>query len=116
MIYIILLSVFIMISVFLYKRYFPVTGVKCLELPTQLEDNVVIVDLRDYQVGTKKPINGALHLPYAYLNRYYKEIPGENIHIVASDILERNLGFRFLISKGYNIRSYSLQNCECPKG
>ncbi len=50
------------------------------------EKNHAVVDLRDFNVSYKTPINGAYNIPSAYLKRYYKELPTQqNLLLVTSD-------------------------------
>ncbi len=98
----------------LYKRYVPVLGVPCREdFSDQLDSNDILLDIRDYNVASKNPINGSYSIPAAYLLRYMEEIPGKQVHIVASDRLEKNWAIRVLRKKGYRVIGYSLAGCGC---
>ncbi len=68
--------------------------------------DTVLLDVRDYQTTFKQPIEGAMNIPYPYLNRFYKEIPQANIIIVATDTVEKNLTIRFLKKRGYQISGF----------
>ncbi|KIL49240.1 sulfurtransferase [Jeotgalibacillus soli] len=112
-----LLIVFIaVLSVLLYKRYYPVKGVPCVK-KEQLskDDNITILDLRDYNETADGSSSDSLNIPYAYLKRFHQEIPHKKIHAIASDKVELNLSLRFLASKGFEVNSFSLTNCLCDK-
>jgi rhodanese-related sulfurtransferase len=105
MIYLIL--ALIVILVILYKRYFPVLGVKCSQLEEVDLTKLEILDVRDYNESYKNPIEGALNIPIAYLKRHINEIPQKDLHLVVSSLLEKNVGVRALKQKGYRIVGYS---------
>jgi rhodanese-related sulfurtransferase len=105
MIYLIL--ALIVILVILYKRYFPVLGVKCYQLEEVDLTKLEILDVRDYNESYKNPIEGALNIPIAYLKRHINEIPQKDLHLVVSSLLEKNVGVRALKQKGYRIVGYS---------
>ncbi|MFP7295838.1 hypothetical protein [Neobacillus niacini] len=98
----------LVILVILYKRYFPVWGVKCSELEKIDLTNLQILDVRDYNESYNNPIDGVLNIPIAYLKRRINEIPQRDIHLVVSSILEKNVGIRALKHKGYRIVGYSI--------
>lgn len=98
----------------LYRRYVPVCGVPCREfLAEHSACNDILLDIRDYNTASKNPISGSLSMPAAYLLRYMGEIPGKQVHIVASDRLEKNWAIRVLRKKGYHVTGYSLAGCGC---
>jgi rhodanese-related sulfurtransferase len=114
MLYLIIPLLMILISV-MYKRYYPIYRVPCLPT-TELQDrNIVVLDIRDYNEASSKPVLHSINIPYAYLKRHYKEIPNRTIHVIASDRLERNLGLRFLTRKGFHVKSYYLMDSPCSK-
>lgn len=92
----------------LYKRYFPVLGIKCRQLKELDLSTMVILDLRDYNESCKSPIEGAINIPLAYLKRNFHEIPNRNIHLVVTSLLKKNIGIRDLKGKGHRVASYSL--------
>ncbi|WP_428908254.1 rhodanese-like domain-containing protein [Niallia sp. Krafla_26] len=107
----------ILITVFLYFtwiRYFPVRNIPCIKNGAQ-ELNNMKLDIRDYHESSHDHIQGSIHIPYAYLKRFYNEIPKTQIHVIASDQLELNLGLRFLRGKGYKVISYELMKCPCSE-
>ncbi len=71
-------------------------------------DNLNVIDLRDYNVSSHSPVSGAKNIPVAYLNRNLNEIPKNNLHIVASGSLEKNVGVRFLRQKGFEVVGYTI--------
>jgi hypothetical protein len=103
----------ILLSISLYKRYFPVLGIPCVENHFKKTSNVV-VDIRDYNIGVNNN-QSDIRIPYAYLKRYIREIPMQKLHVIANDRLELNLGIRLLRSKGYQVDSYHIVNCPCSK-
>lgn len=110
---IILAILFLLIFVTIYKRYFPIYGVPCQ--PVRRDKDNVIVDLRDYNISDKKPLSGAINIPVAYLKRNYHEIPGKEVHVVAMNQLEKNMGIRLLRQRGFDVVSYTINDCLCSK-
>ncbi|TWI55887.1 sulfurtransferase [Halalkalibacter nanhaiisediminis] len=111
----ILYILFILLLLFivsLYKRYYPLKNIPCLEIGLN-DSNTVIVDIRDFNIGMHDEINGTVRIPYAYLKRYYSGIPRENLHVIATNRLELNLGVRFLLRKDFNVTSYEIEECPC---
>nr|WP_223305306.1 sulfurtransferase [Peribacillus butanolivorans] len=109
--YLLLLTVVILVPS-LYKRYVPVKNVPC-EKNNSKEHSAILLDIRAYNQKQDDINRDALNIPYAYLKRFNKEIPHENIHVIASDKLEVNLGLRFLIGKGIKVTSYEISDCVC---
>lgn len=98
----------------IYKRYFPVKNVPCIEKGLK-DHNTIKLDIRNFnETGNYLP-SDTLNIPYAYLRRFNNEISRGNIHVIASDRLELNLGLRFLISKGFNVTSYEIPDCPCKR-
>ncbi|SFC37199.1 hypothetical protein [Bacillus sp. UNCCL81] len=99
----------------LYIRYFPIRDIKCVDSSSITSEisTTQIIDVRDYNESNKMPIINALNIPIGYLKRSYKDISNIEIHIVASNKLEKNLGIRFLRKKGFKIIGYSLTTCDC---
>ncbi|MCM3664333.1 sulfurtransferase [Mesobacillus subterraneus] len=97
------------ISLFLvtlyFNRYVPVRNVPAVK---GNDNDAVFVDLRDYQDSAKNPVNGAINIPCGYLKRYIKEIPNQEIVIIASDEVEKNFGARLLKKYGYNVKGYTI--------
>ncbi|RST75077.1 sulfurtransferase [Siminovitchia acidinfaciens] len=92
-------------AVFIYRRYIPVAGI---EPVGEKPENKTVIDLRDFNESYKTPITGALNIPVAYLKRYHQEIPRDNLHIIASNKVEKNMGARVLREKGFHVCSYSI--------
>jgi rhodanese-related sulfurtransferase len=105
MIYLILASIVILFI--LYKRYFPVLGVKCYQLGELDLTKLKIIDVRDYNVSYKNPIEDSLNIPLGYLKRNINEIPHRDLHLVVSSLLEKNVGARVLRQKGFRVVGYS---------
>ena len=105
MIYLIVAS--IVLLVMLYKRYFPVLGVKYYPLEELDLSKLKILDVRDYNESYKDPIEGSLNIPFGYLKRNINEIPNRDLHLVVSSLLEKNVGARVLRQKGFRVVGYS---------
>jgi rhodanese-related sulfurtransferase len=91
------------------QRYVPVYGVSPIDIEHELrEDKVALVDVRDYNTTANMSIDGDFHIPYAYLNRHYKDIQKKEVVLVVSDTLLLNLSVRFLRKKGYTIKGYHM--------
>ncbi|PLT30920.1 sulfurtransferase [Peribacillus deserti] len=100
----------------LYKRYYPVKGTACIENRIDLKHNdMTVLDIRDYNQRGTHSDEDSINIPYAYLYRYYGEIPYRKLHLIASDKLEYRLGIRFLRAKGFDVSSYMLTKCPCKE-
>ncbi|WP_069203047.1 sulfurtransferase [Bacillus testis] len=100
----------------LYSRYMPVAGVRCKSLKAIMQEPAkVVVDLRDYNVSSRSPLNGTINIPVAYIKRHYHDIPNKQVHVVATDRIEKNMGIRLLRKEGIQVVSYSLEGCPCGK-
>ncbi|MEH7246411.1 hypothetical protein V7114_06380 [Neobacillus niacini] len=110
MIYLILASIIILVII--YKRYFPVLGVKYFQLGELDLSKVKILDIRDYNESYKNPIEGSLNIPLGYLKRNINEIPHLDLHLVVSSLLEKNVGARVLRQKGYRVVGYSFESSK----
>ena len=100
----------------LYARFFPVSGVKCVN-KTELKNKTYIVDLRDYSDSAKEVVVGAIALPIAYIKRHHHGLPERDIYVVASDRIEKNIGIRLLQQSGHRVSGYSIIDdpCRCKK-
>lgn len=94
----------------MYKRYMPIKNIPCQYVDLN-DTSSNILDIRAYN-GRKEEIDSEMiiNIPFSYLHRYNHEIPLSNIHVIASDKLELNLGIRFLLGKGIKIKSYQIMN------
>ncbi|KOP75450.1 hypothetical protein [Priestia megaterium] len=93
-----------------YRRYYPVKGIQCMRESEGKELGRTVVDIRHYhEVHDSK----GLVIPYAYLKRFYSEIPQGSVHLIAGDRVELNVGIRFLRKRGFQVRSYELAACKC---
>lgn len=113
MVYLILASIGIL--VILYRRYFPVLGVKYNPIGEQDLSQVQVLDIRDYNESYKDPVEGSLNIPLGYLNRNMNEIPQIDLHLVVSSLLEKNVGTRILRQKGYRVVGYSFVSNKIDK-
>nr|WP_111922920.1 sulfurtransferase [Priestia endophytica] len=109
--FIILFLILIILTV--YRRYYPVKDIHCINKENLEDQNIAILDIRNYHDVTPYSNHHILNIPYEYLKRFYLEIPLEKIHIIATDRIELNLGVRFLRRKGICIYSYELATCTC---
>ncbi|PLS04746.1 hypothetical protein [Neobacillus cucumis] len=105
-----LILITIIVSIILYKRYFPVLGVHFIKLKDLEVDKIIIIDIRDYNESYKDPIKGSINIPISYLNRNIKEIPDGDLYIVASSSLEKNVGIRFFRQKGFRVVGYFISD------
>lgn len=105
---VILSIIFVIYS--LYKRYFPVHGVRYYTL-TDLElDEIKIIDVRDFTESYMNPITGSINIPLAYLKRNLNEIPDRKLHVVGSNKVDKNVAIRFLRQKGFHVKEYTIMN------
>ncbi|MBU9673163.1 hypothetical protein KQ939_01960 [Planococcus sp. CP5-4] len=97
-----------------YKRFVTAKGVKhdCADNVKENGD-ILLLDVRAYNISYKDPIEGAFELPVAYFIRGYEEIKDSPIHIIASDKMEKNMAVRLLRKKDKNVISYSLTEENC---
>jgi len=96
-----------LIVLFIYQRYVPVIGISPVQ---NFSDNgeLLLLDLRDYQTSSHEVIPNSVNIPYAYLKRYYKEIPNKKLLIIASDSIEKNLAIRFLRKRHFSIKGFMI--------
>ncbi|WP_079509423.1 hypothetical protein [Mesobacillus jeotgali] len=97
--------IILLLVTLIFNRYVPVRNLQAVK---GLDHDAVFVDLRDYQDSAKNPVTGAINIPCGYLKRYIKEIPKEQIVIIASNEIEKNFGARLLKKYGYNIKGYTI--------
>lgn len=97
------------IIVALFKRHFPVFRVENITNHVDVGTSIV-VDVRDYIESHNSPIERAINVPVAYLNRFYSEIPKSDLIVVASNRLERNLAIRFLRKRDFKVVGYLITN------
>lgn len=107
------LIIFGLLFIALYRRYYPVSGVPCIDIADGRIKDMVVLDIRDYNESTEQSIAHSLHIPYAYLKRNFSTIPSKSVHIIANDEIEKNLGIRFLRRHGFDVQSYSIIHCPC---
>jgi hypothetical protein len=92
-----------------YRRYYPVKRIQCIRESEAKELGRTVVDIRHYH---EVHDSISIVIPYAYLKRFYSEIPQGSVHLIAGDRVELNLGVRFLRKKGFEVRSYELAVCK----
>jgi rhodanese-related sulfurtransferase len=110
-----ILPFLILVVVFAFKRYVPVFGVFAV-LDHKIDEDIFLLDLRDYQSAFNKPIPESTNIPYAYLKRYYKEIPQKKLLILASDSTEKNLAIRFLLKRKFQIFGFKILDAKRGEG
>jgi hypothetical protein len=93
-------------------RNFPILGLNYIDKKELDLTTLIKVDVRDYNESYKNPVKGAINVPVAYLKRYYLEIPCKDLIVVASNRLEKNVGIRFLRTKGFKVVGYTITNEE----
>ncbi|WP_071394962.1 hypothetical protein [Bacillus tuaregi] len=98
----------ILIAFILYKRYFPITDVPFNHLKDLDLEYIKVIDLRDFNVSYKDPVKEALNIPIAYLKRNHHEIPDMDLHVVASSLVEKNMGIRLLRQQGFHVISFNM--------
>lgn len=101
----------IIFAAIIYKRNFPILDVPCEKEKASRAE--ITLDIRDYNVSDKEPMTPSVNIPVAYLNRNYKEVRGKQVHVIASNAIEKNVGIRMLRKKGIEVVSYSLTGCGC---
>jgi rhodanese-related sulfurtransferase len=107
-----ILSVVILLGLLTLRGYVPVLGLNNSKWSELNKDSISIIDLRDYNDSYKNPISTAINLPIAYLNRYYKDIPNGELHVIVANHFEKNIGIRFLRKKGFRVVGYSIVDHE----
>ncbi|WP_077622973.1 hypothetical protein [Sediminibacillus massiliensis] len=105
--YIAILVLIGLLSLFLYKRYMPVRGIGKWELNSITHhDDVAFVDIRDYQTSYREQAEHILCIPLPYLKRQAGDIPDKDIILIISDRVEKNLSTRILRNKGVRVIGY----------
>jgi len=90
-----------------------VKGILCIKKNKLKDSTIIVLDIQDYNETSTYSEEDTLNIPFAYLKRFYLEIPQGKIHVIAEDKLELNLGLRFLKKKGFTINSYELTKYPC---
>ncbi|RCW77134.1 hypothetical protein [Saliterribacillus persicus] len=97
-----------------YARYAPIKGVPCIDTKSKTcKNDILKLDIRDYNIASKDPVVDAKVLPVAYLKRHHNELECCRIHVIASDHMEKNIGIRFLKHKGFEVVGYTITTCNC---
>ncbi|MEX3711622.1 hypothetical protein ABFV99_04400 [Cytobacillus horneckiae] len=111
-----LLAIAVITVIYLFMRYRPVIGVDCSASYDNYPDSISVLDVRDYSQSNKNLSEGSINIPIAYLNRYYHEIKGKEIHVIAPSQLEKNMSIRFLRKKGFSVIGYTLRKGDKTNG
>ncbi|MGV3464266.1 MAG: hypothetical protein ACO1OT_03110 [Heyndrickxia sp.] len=90
-----------------YKRYYPIRDVSSVSID-DVCDKIKVIDIRDYNISYNDPIEGSINIPVAYLKRFIHEIPNNDLHIVVSNLLEKNVGVRLFRQFGFNVIGYTV--------
>ncbi|AST93610.1 MULTISPECIES: hypothetical protein [Sutcliffiella] len=109
---IVMFGLLIVVGYLITIRNFPILGLNYIDKKELDLTTLIKVDVRDYNESYKNPVKGSINVPVAYLKRYYMEIPSENLIVVASNRLEKNVGIRFLRTKGFKVVGYTITNEE----
>lgn len=105
-----LIVITFLVSFILYKRYFPVLGARFIHLKDLELDKIKVIDVRDYNESYAEPIKFAINIPTAYLKRNLNEIPNCDLHVVGSNLIDKNVGIRYLRKKGFRVIGYTITN------
>lgn len=96
---------------FLYSRYIPIYHVKEMDITEVVnKKDIVILDIRDFNVSYKDPIEGAVNVPLSYLNRNFNKVKKNSVFVVSSDIVGKNLAVRLLKRNEYEVIGYTIRN------
>jgi len=106
-VYLVSAAILIFLILF-YQRNVPVKGIDSIPLGNLHGNDHFYLDLREYNDAETQYSSKTLQIPYAYLGRFYKEIPKGPIHIIAGDRFDLHLGIRFLKRKGFTVSSFTL--------
>jgi hypothetical protein len=101
------------VSLSFYRRYFPIVSVPCSNRACSQIDQVVKIDLRDYNKSYGSYVDDTIQIPVAYLKRHMHEIQGDQVFVIASNKVEKNIGIRILQNKGYKVIGFKLTECDC---
>lgn len=104
----IVISLLVWMLGILVKRYIPVLNVAYISLEQVRKMESVVVDVRNYTESHSDNTSRIMCILYAYLKRYYHEIPNKPLHLIVHNKVDRNLSVRFLRKKGFHIQSYSI--------
>lgn len=64
---------------------------------------MVLLDVRDYNISYKTPIEEAYNIPSAYLKRYYSELPAKDLVLATNLPKSIQADVRFLKRKGFHV-------------
>jgi rhodanese-related sulfurtransferase len=87
-----------------YKRHFWVFGIRTNHSLSYLaEEDIALLDVRDYIEAHNCPCEAALNIPYPYLKRNFMTIPFKKVFIIAEDKVTANLTSRLLKKNGFKV-------------
>lgn len=109
---IVMFVLLIVVGYLIAIRYFPIIGLNYIDKKELDLTTLIKIDVRDYNESYKSPVKGAINVPVAYLKRYYFEIPSKELIVVASNRLDKNVGIRFLRTKGFKVVGYTITSEE----
>ncbi|OCA87175.1 rhodanese-like domain-containing protein [Pseudobacillus wudalianchiensis] len=102
----ILLGVIVLLILpMLYKRYVPVVGTEEIQ-GCHNNENVSLVDVRDFHEASRNPVSSAVHIPLPYLARQHNEISNKEVIVIVSDKVLLNLSVRQLKKYGFDVKGY----------
>jgi rhodanese-related sulfurtransferase len=96
-----------MMAYHIYIRYVPICLIPELTLQQLRKMNdgkITVVDLRDYNDSKLELVDNAVHVPVAYLKRSYRQLHDEEVIVIASDCITKNIGIRTLKRYGFKVR------------
>lgn len=104
---IILLS---MLAIYSFKRLIPLLKFCCKESNRiSHQDNTIFLDLRDYSLAHRYPVEGSINIPFAYLKRYYSEIRKSKVFLIGAEIGEIKASMNYLNKKGFEVTGYGVK-------
>jgi len=93
---------------FLFVRNIQISRIPQMDKKELELSTFTILDVRDYNVSYKSSIDKAMNIPVPYIKRHYKDIKSNDLIVVASNRLEKNVGIRLLRRKGFKVVGYIL--------
>lgn len=113
--YVFIVLILIVTAIFFYQRHSPPYSIDTFDHVTDHHTKGRwILDIREYQDALRRPAEGSLNVPLAYLKRHFpKKMPDELI-LIANDRIEVNLASRFLESKGYTVIGCQICPADFP--
>ncbi|WP_335871677.1 hypothetical protein [Bacillus sp. 2205SS5-2] len=97
---ILLLLLIIGISFSIHYRYTPTN---CKKKSCQTSSDLTWIDVRDYQESNASPVESNFHIPCGYIYRHSHEIKANQVGVIASSKIEKNVAVRMLRKKGLQV-------------